>query len=98
MAAQWLPCHRDGMMLPEHGRKGMLTTKLTEEDARRAEALWAEYQKTHDVTDRIGETVGIEPETGAMWFGESIIDVADQRDAAGMHRPLHVIRVGSDAY
>ena len=76
----------------------MLTTRLTEEDGKRAEARWAEYQRTHDVGDRIGQTVGIEPETGAMWFGESIIDVVDQRDAAGVHRPLFFIRVGWDHY
>lgn len=76
----------------------MVAGKLTEADAQRAEALWAEYQRSHDVSDRIGETVGIEPETGAMWFGESIIDVADQRDNAGVHRPLHFIRVGFKTY
>jgi hypothetical protein len=80
------------------GRLSVVTRRLTEADGRRAEALWAEYQTKHDVSDRIGQTVGIDPETGALWFGESIIDVVDQRDAAGVHKPLHFIRVGSKAY
>jgi hypothetical protein len=77
---------------------GMLAAKLTEEDGRRAQALWAEYQQAHDVSDRIGQTVGVEPESGAMWFGESIVDVVDQRNAAGVHRLLFFIRAGYDAY
>lgn len=71
---------------------------LTEEDARRAEARWAEYQRMHDVSDRIGQTAGIEPETGRIWFGESILDVADQCNATGLSKSLHFVRVGSDAY
>ena len=43
----------------------MLATKLTEEDAKRAEALWAENQRTHDVSDRVGQTVGTER---AFWM------------------------------
>lgn len=76
----------------------MPTAALTEEDARRAEACWAEYQRAHDVSDRTGQTVGIEPVTGSLWFGESIPDVVNQRNAAGIRKPLHFVRVGSDAY
>jgi hypothetical protein len=48
--------------------------KLTEDDVRRAEAHWADYQRTRDVSDRTGQTVGIDPDTGQVWFGDSIIE------------------------
>ena len=76
----------------------MTPVVLTEVEARSAEALWAEYRRSHDVSAMAGQTVGIEPETGRMWFGESIVDVVQKRDAAGVHRPLHFIRVGSASY
>ncbi len=40
----------------------MINVKLTEDDARRAEALWSEYLKSHDVSAMTGQTVGIEPD------------------------------------
>src|SRR5262245_61495402 len=83
---------------PVGGRMSVVTGRLTEAEGRRAEALRAEYQRTHDVSDRVGQTAGIDPETGALWFGESILEVVDQRDAAGVHKPLHFIRVGSKAH
>jgi len=76
----------------------METTALTEDDARRAEALWAQYQNTHDTLGRLGQTVGMEPVTGTLWFGDSIADVVNQRNAAGVSKPLHFMRVGYDAY
>jgi len=76
----------------------MPTRTLTEEDARRAEARWAEYQRAHDVSLLAGQTVGIDPDTGRLWFGESIPHVVSLRDADGIQVPLHFVRVGSGAY
>lgn len=75
-----------------------MAQRLTKEDALRAEALWEEYQRTHDVSARGGQTAGIDPETGRLWFGESIPEVIAQRDASGVDRPLHFVRIGSTAY
>jgi len=63
-----------------------------------AERYWAEYQKTHDLTDRLDQTAGIDPNTGQIWFGESIPDVIKQRDAEGISTPLRFERVGSVTY
>ena len=76
----------------------MAAVAITEDAARRAERLWEEYQQSHDLTEQVGQTAGIDPDTGRIWFGASILDVADQRDADGVHRPLHFVRIGSDTY
>ena len=57
-----------------------------------------EYQKQHDLSDRIGQTAGIDPASGRIWFGESIQDIVCQRDAQGLHSPLFFERVGSETY
>ena len=72
--------------------------QLSRKDVDRAETQWAEYQRTHDVSDRIGSAAGIDPETGRIRFGESAIDIADQLDAEGISTLLHFVRVGSATY
>jgi hypothetical protein len=66
----------------------------TPADTEKAQQIWADYQREHDVSDRIGQAVGIEPHSGQLWFGESILEVVDQRDAAGVDAPLFFERVG----
>ena len=63
-----------------------------------AKHIWAEYQTRHDLTELKGQAAGIDPETGAVWLGESAIDIADQRNAQGLSTPLFLVRVGSPAY
>jgi hypothetical protein len=75
-----------------------VTKRLSHEDVLRAEAVWAEYLQTHDVSDRLGSAAGIDPDSGRVWFGESILDVMEQQDAQGDASPLFFIRVGSDYY
>ncbi len=62
--------------------------KWTEADSRRAKHIWAEYQKQHDITDQIGQTAGIDPKSGRIWFGASIIEIVEHRRAEGMTYPL----------
>jgi hypothetical protein len=76
----------------------MPTSPWNEGDTARAINAWAEYQKTHDVSDRHGQAVGIDPESGRVWFGESAIEVSDNARADGVDRPLYVVRVGYDYY
>jgi hypothetical protein len=72
--------------------------RLTQEDVDRAEQLWAEYIRAHDLSDRIGSAAGIDPLTGRIWFGESAIDIVDKLDASGIDVPLHFVRIGSASY
>ncbi len=69
-----------------------------EEDTIRALQIWADYQKQHDVSDRLGQAVGIDPTSGRIWFGESALDIRRQMDAEGVDTPLYLLRVGCDYY
>ena len=76
----------------------MALSNWGEADSIKAKQIWAEYQKQHDLSDRIGQTAGIDPASGRIWFGESIQGIVCQRDAQGLHSPLFFERVGSETY
>ena len=76
----------------------MTVSNSTEVDSTRAQQVWSDYQQHHDVSKKVGETVGIEPVSGRIWFGHSIQDVIAQRDAEGCAAPLFFVRVGSATY
>jgi hypothetical protein len=70
----------------------------TDADTTRALQVWAAYQQHQDVSNCIGQTVGIDPVSGRIWFGESATDIRRQMDAEGLDTPLLCLRVGSDCY
>ena len=76
----------------------MRLSNWTEADSVKAKQIWAEYQQQHDLSDRIGQTAGIDPDSGRIWFGESIRDIVLKRDAEGLNAPLFFERVGSETY
>jgi hypothetical protein len=67
-------------------------------DTAKARELWAEYQRQYDVSDRMGQAVGIDPISGRIWFGRKALDIARQMRAEGIDRPFYCVRVGSDFY
>ncbi len=67
-------------------------------DSFKCKRIWEEYQQAHDLSERYGQTAGIDPKTGRIWFGESIRDVVDQRAAEGLKSPLFFKRVGHQTY
>ena len=69
-----------------------------EADSLKAKQIWAAYQQQHDLSEERGQTVGIDPTSGRIWFGESIQDIVSQRDAEGLDSPLFFERVGSETY
>ena len=69
-----------------------------EANSAEARQMWAEYQQQHDLSDRSGQTAGIDPRSGRIWFGESVRDIIAQRDAEGLTSPLFFERIGSKAY
>lgn len=75
-----------------------MSETTTTVDVERARQIWAEYQKTHDVSDRKGQAVGIDPVSGRVWFGESGIDIYKQMEAEGTVAPVYLVRVGYDYY
>jgi hypothetical protein len=76
----------------------MSDSRLTDADVQRALQIWAEYQRQHDVSTRQGQAVGIDPISGRIWFGESIVEIGRQLDTEGITAPLFFVRVGSDYY
>lgn len=76
----------------------MSTSSWTVADTARACQVWAEYLQQHDISDRIGQTAGIDPISGRIWFGESAKDIYHQRQAEGDTRPIYCVRVGYDYY
>lgn len=80
------------------GGLDMTVANWTEADSSRALEAWSEYQRCHDMSNRLGQTAGIDPVSRSIWFGDSIQDVIAQRDAAGSPAPLFFVRVGSATY
>ncbi len=67
-------------------------------DLDRSREIWTQYQRQHDVSDRIGQAVGVDPVSGRIWFGRKALDIARQMRAEGIDRPFYCVRVGSDFY
>jgi hypothetical protein len=76
----------------------MALASWEEAESMRAKQIWVAYRQQHDLSDRLGQTAGIDPASGRIWFGESIQDIVAQRDAEGLHSPLFFERVGSETY
>ena len=70
----------------------------TQADSHKAKQIWKEYQKQHNLSDRIGQTAGIDPKSRRIWFGPSIRDIVLQRNTEGLHSSLFFQRVGSETY
>lgn len=76
----------------------MSVANATAVDSVKAREIWAEYQRRHDVSERTGQAVGIDPISGRIWFGESAKDIWRQMDEEGIRTPIYCLRVGSDYY
>lgn len=75
-----------------------MSETTTTVDVERARQIWEEYQKQHDVSDRKGQAVGIDPVSGRVWFGEDALDIRRQMEAEGTVTPIYLLRVGRDYY
>lgn len=76
----------------------MSLTDWTEQDTERALRAWDEYQRHNDVSAQIGQTVGIDPDTGRVWFGASASAIRKELDASKVNPRLLFLRVGSRYY
>ena len=70
----------------------------TETETTEAARIWTDYQRLHDVSEHLGEAVGIDPVSGRVWFGESAKGIVRRLDAEGISVPLFFLRVGQDFY
>ncbi len=46
----------------------------------------------------MGQTAGIDPVSGRVWFGSSAKDIVAQMEAEGVSVPFYFIRIGFDFY
>ena len=76
----------------------MSPSTWNEVDTGRALQIWADYQCGHDLADRAGQTAGIDPISGRVWFGESAADIWRQRQAQGIDAPFYCVGVGYEYY
>src|SRR3954470_5884163 len=83
---------------PSGGVREMPTTGWKPEYTARAEAIWQEYQRQHDLSQQIGQVAAIDPESGRVWVAESGVDVARQMESEGVDTPVYLVRVGFDHY
>jgi hypothetical protein len=72
-------------------------TAQSDPELQRVFDIWAEYQKTHDVSALQGKPVGIDPVGGGVWFGDNGREVAERARADGVERVI-VFRVGLGYY
>ena len=70
----------------------------TVQETDKARQYWDIYQQHHDLTAWQGQTVGIDPASGRMWFGPSAKAIVAQLAAEGLTLPLYFLRIGSDVY
>ena len=61
----------------------MTASSWTHADSNRAQEIWSDYEQHHDLSEKAGQTAGIDPASGRIWFGQSIHDVIVERDAPG---------------
>jgi hypothetical protein len=80
------------------GDRIMAVSAWTDADTVRACQLWEEYQRRNDVASRVGQTAGIDPDSGRVWFGDSAADIWQQRQSEGIDAPFYCVRVGRDYY
>ena len=70
----------------------------TKTDTEKAHQYWEAYQQQHDLSGRQGQTAGIDPVSGRIWFGPSAKAIVAQLAAEGLTMPLYFLRIGSDVY
>jgi hypothetical protein len=76
---------------------------MTEETKRhfdmdKVRAVWAEYERSHDLTGKERLAVGIDPDTGEVFLGESAIEIGKHLKREGRFRPLFYRWVGDPYY
>jgi hypothetical protein len=63
-----------------------------------AEQVWADYQRTHDVSAHDGQTVAVDSATGDVVFGSCVPAIVEARRLAGLQHPLIFVRLSQADY
>ena len=76
----------------------MATHTWTKAHTEKALHYWEAYQQQHDISPQQGQTAGIDPVSGRIWFGPSAKAIVAQLATEGLAIPLYFIRIGSAVY
>lgn len=57
-------------------------------DGEKARQIWAEYERSHDLSGIGDLAVGIDPETGEVHFGASLEEIGTRLEREGRFKPL----------
>jgi hypothetical protein len=76
----------------------MTISAWTDADTERSCQIWDEYRHNNCLTSLVGQTAGIDPVSGRIWFGESAADIWRQRQLEAVDTPIYCVRVGYDYY
>lgn len=76
----------------------MTVSNWSDADTDKALDIWAEYERQNDLTERLGQTAGVDPASRRIWFGNSAKAIWRQMAAEGIDTPLYYVRVGSKHY
>jgi hypothetical protein len=71
---------------------------LSEADIERVRRIWAEYQRTHDISAYDGQTAAVDMVTGEVVFGPSAYQIWTRVREPGRTGRLFVIRMNSADY
>ena len=72
----------------------MSLTDWTEQDTEHALRVWEEYQRHHGVSAQQGLAVGIDPDTGRVWFGTSASAIRKELIAGPVRGSVHSVLRG----
>lgn len=76
----------------------MHTDVFDRADLQRVDRIWADYQSNHDVSAWHGQAVGVDPDSGEVFFGQTAGDIMDRLREEGRFRILLYWRVGYPYY
>lgn len=76
----------------------MLVKPERQLDTARAQEIWDEYVRSHDLSELKGKVAAVDPAGGGVWIGDSGVAVADKMHADGVHSPVWLVRIGSDYF
>jgi hypothetical protein len=76
----------------------MTETSRATLDAEKAQQIWAEYERTHDLRGQERLAVGIDPDTGEVHFGKSLEDIGERLEREGRFKPLYYRWVNDPNY
>ena len=75
-----------------------MTARTKTFDTLRAQQIWADYERNHDLSGVVGKIAGVERESGRIWIADSGVEISECMREDGIAAPVYLVRVGSDHF